>query len=130
MDVNSLIDDLGYAKSPNFLAPGGENSLDRAADFGHIFRRAQGPCNLRGVYTLRHPEETGTRHGRSACLCLRGSGRTGCRAYSQERVEPERRSLSDPDCPRHDSPLFGISVRLPASRCRRKRAASYGRPTT
>ncbi len=40
MDVNSLIDDLGYAHSPNFLAPAGENSLDRAADFGHIFRRA------------------------------------------------------------------------------------------
>jgi hypothetical protein len=59
MDVNSLIDGLGYAHSPNFLAPASENSLDRAADFGHIFRRAQGPCNLRGVYTLRHPEETG-----------------------------------------------------------------------
>jgi hypothetical protein len=59
MDVNRLIDDLGYARSPNFLRPGGKNSLDDAADFGHIFRRAQGHCKLRGVYTLRHPEEKG-----------------------------------------------------------------------
>jgi len=59
MDANRLIDALGYSSSPNFLTPGGDHPFHVAADFGHIFQRAQEPCKLQGVYTLRHPEDTG-----------------------------------------------------------------------
>ena len=59
MDANRLIDALGYSESANFLTPAGDNPFHLAADSGHIFQRAQQPCNLQGVYTLRHSEETG-----------------------------------------------------------------------
>jgi hypothetical protein len=59
MPLAELLDGLGYTASPNFLRPGSRNSFERAADFGHVFRRAQKHCNLHGVYSLRHPEPAG-----------------------------------------------------------------------
>jgi hypothetical protein len=59
MQLTELLDGLGYSTSPNFLRPTSRNSFASAADFSHVFRRAQEPCNLRGVYSLRHTEHVG-----------------------------------------------------------------------
>jgi len=52
MLIDDLIDKLGYAESPNFVQG---DDLGQAADYAHIFRRAQERINLRGVYVLRQP---------------------------------------------------------------------------
>ena len=48
--VAKLVQELGYADSPNFVT--GE-SLRRVPNYAHIFRRAEKHCGLVGVYTLR-----------------------------------------------------------------------------
>jgi len=45
-----LIEELGYADSPNFLTGG---ALAESPSFAHVFRRAERYCGLAGVYTLR-----------------------------------------------------------------------------
>ncbi len=57
ISVAQLINELGYAGSPNFVTG---DDLRRVPGYGHIFRRAQQPrkegeksCGLRGVYALR-----------------------------------------------------------------------------
>ena len=50
MELTGLLDDLHYSHSPNFII--GER-LPHDAHSGHIFRKAQQECSLRGVYTLR-----------------------------------------------------------------------------
>ena len=52
MLIDDLIDKLGYAESPNFVQG---DDLGQAADYAHIFRRAQQRMNLRGVYVLQQP---------------------------------------------------------------------------
>jgi len=52
MRVDELIDRLGYKENPNFVQG---DDLGRAVDYAHIFRRAQGRMELRGVYALRQP---------------------------------------------------------------------------
>ena len=52
MLIDDLIGELGYAGSPNFVHGAG---LGQAADYAHIFRRAQERMNLRGVYVLQQP---------------------------------------------------------------------------
>ena len=55
MQMEELLDTLGYLDSPRFL-DASNGDLASAADFGHIFRRAMAPpCSLRGVYTLKSP---------------------------------------------------------------------------
>ena len=50
--VSTILDALGYAKSPNFLSRGG-NELGQVLEYAHIFRRAINDCALQGVYVLR-----------------------------------------------------------------------------
>ena len=52
MLIDDLIGELGYAGNPNFVQG---DDLGQAADYAHIFRRAQERFNLRGVYVLRQP---------------------------------------------------------------------------
>ncbi len=59
MQLTELLDGLGYADSPNFLRADPRSWFKEAVDFGHVFRRAQEYCNLRGVYSLRHAENSG-----------------------------------------------------------------------
>ncbi len=61
MNLKILLDKLGYSDSPNYLKRGGK-AFQSAPDYGHIFRHAaDGPCQLRGVYTLRPPRDNGER---------------------------------------------------------------------
>jgi methylase of polypeptide subunit release factors len=57
--VQQVLDELGYRESPNFLRPGRHHTFDKAADFGHIFRRAHARCRLQGVYSLRDSSAKG-----------------------------------------------------------------------
>lgn len=50
MLVEDLLNQLGYAGSPNFLHG---DELAYAGDHGHVFRQAQSLCDLHGVYALR-----------------------------------------------------------------------------
>lgn len=52
MQINELIDRLGYLENPNFVHG---DDLGRVADYAHIFRRAQSRMELRGVYVLQQP---------------------------------------------------------------------------
>jgi hypothetical protein len=52
MQVNELIDRLGYLENPNFVHG---DDLGRVVDYAHIFRRAQSRMELRGVYVLQQP---------------------------------------------------------------------------
>ena len=53
MNLEKLLDALGYSDSPHFLRRGSAE-LRTAPDFGHIFRNAtKAPCHLEGVYSLR-----------------------------------------------------------------------------
>ena len=50
ISVSKLIQELGYEKSPNFLAG---QSLSQIPSFAHVFRRTEQYCGLAGVYALR-----------------------------------------------------------------------------
>lgn len=50
MQMDELIELLGYAESPNFLTG---DELAFAGARGHVFRQAREECALRGVYVLR-----------------------------------------------------------------------------
>ena len=50
MDVQELIGTLGYDRSPHFLA---NESLRLDPEYGHLYRKAEEGCGLRGVYVLR-----------------------------------------------------------------------------
>src|SRR5689334_15910858 len=56
MSVEELIEQLGYGESPNFL-----RELDFAGvpGYSHLFHRATGKCQLRGVYTLKDASAEG-----------------------------------------------------------------------
>src|ERR1700733_187208 len=57
MELESLLDRLGYSDSATFLRSGG-GKLESAVDVGHVFRQAKAdPCNLQGVYTLNSDPE-------------------------------------------------------------------------
>ena len=57
MQLEALIEHLGYHDSPYFLRAG-NGDLESAVDYGHVFRHAiQEPCRLLGVYTLGGGEE-------------------------------------------------------------------------
>lgn len=61
MVLDSLIETLAYADSPNFLRRGSD-AFESAAGYGHIFRRAVGEqWRLDGVYGLRPPDADGDR---------------------------------------------------------------------
>lgn len=49
MPVGDLLNQPGYAGSPNFLEGG---RLGETPGYSHIFRRAESTCSLRGVYSL------------------------------------------------------------------------------
>ena len=49
MELNEVLDTLQYGNSPNFIAG---PALETDRDFGHVFRKAQAECNLRGAYAL------------------------------------------------------------------------------
>jgi hypothetical protein len=49
MELERVLDSLNYTKSPNFLVG---KALEVERDFGHIFRKAQTECGLKGVYIL------------------------------------------------------------------------------
>ena len=49
MEFNPILDSLGYNQSPNFLRG---KALESDRDFGHVFRKAQADCGLRGAYVL------------------------------------------------------------------------------
>ncbi|MGE0679982.1 MAG: class I SAM-dependent DNA methyltransferase [Candidatus Binatia bacterium] len=57
MQVSTLLNQLGYADSPNFLRRG-EGKMESAPGYGHIFRHAVEKCGLHGVYVLRPPSGT------------------------------------------------------------------------
>ena len=57
MQMTTLLNQLGYNDSPNFLRSG-EGQLESAPGYGHIFRHAVKECGLHGVYVLRPPSET------------------------------------------------------------------------
>ncbi len=50
MDLNFLIDELGYRDTPGLLDPA---SADCPPGLAHLFRRAHNDCNVRAVYALR-----------------------------------------------------------------------------
>ena len=49
MELNAILNSLGYDQSPNFLRG---KALETDRDFGHVFRKAQTDCNLQGAYVL------------------------------------------------------------------------------
>lgn len=49
MELNDILGSLQYLGSPNFLR---SDALKSDRDFGHIFRKAQAECKLRGAYVL------------------------------------------------------------------------------
>ena len=49
MELNPILDSLGYSQSPNFLRG---KTLESDRDFGHVFRKAQADCGLQGAYVL------------------------------------------------------------------------------
>lgn len=49
MELNAILKTLQYDQSPNFLRG---KALETDRDFGHIFRKAQTECKLRGAYVL------------------------------------------------------------------------------
>jgi len=52
MQLEALIERLGYQDSPHFLRAGG-GDLESVVDYAHVFRHAiLEPCQLHGVYTL------------------------------------------------------------------------------
>ena len=52
MQIDELIDKLGYGGSPNFIHG---DDLGQTPDYAHIFRRARARMKLHGVYALRQP---------------------------------------------------------------------------
>src|SRR5688500_11626117 len=54
MHLPTLLDELGYSSSGNYLRRG-TVAFERAPDFGHLLRMAAGrqSCRLEGVYTLQ-----------------------------------------------------------------------------
>ncbi len=60
MPVGNLLNELGYADSPNFLKG---VRLGETAGYSHIFRRAESTCSLQGVYSLAG-EKAGTESNR------------------------------------------------------------------
>ena len=59
MQVTTLLNQLGYDDSPNFLRKG-EGKMESAPSYGHLFRHAVEKCGLHGVYVLRPSSETAT----------------------------------------------------------------------
>ncbi len=57
MQRADLLTELDYDRSPNFLRAG-EEKLEAALAYGHIFRLAVKERRLRGVYTLRSPNSS------------------------------------------------------------------------
>ena len=57
MQLEALVECLGYHDSPHFLRAG-SGDLESVVDYGHVFRHAiQEPCRLHGVYTLGAGDE-------------------------------------------------------------------------
>jgi hypothetical protein len=50
VQINQLLDALGYQQSSNYLQG---HALDTDRDSGHVFRKAREECNLHGAYVLK-----------------------------------------------------------------------------
>jgi hypothetical protein len=57
MTTAELLENLNYTDSPNFFSVEAKRGFDDAADFAHVFRRANVKLSLKGVYTLRQSVE-------------------------------------------------------------------------
>jgi hypothetical protein len=54
MEVQQLVDELGYTDSPYYLTG---HALSAHPGYAHVFRQACKSCSLQGVYALRHIQE-------------------------------------------------------------------------